>query len=87
MSAASICAYAVLPRLPVLPACPAPPALCRVHFIFVYLNVFWSSWLILEYYKVLQHGAAQLAPAGTSLIMGQAAGRQWASEPVGQAQS
>lgn len=26
--------------------------LCRAHFAFVYLNVFWTSWLIVEYYKV-----------------------------------
>lgn len=25
---------------------------CRAHFAFVYLNVFWTSWLIVEYYKV-----------------------------------
>lgn len=38
--------------------CAAPPTLrlvhlpCRAHFAFVYLNVFWTSWLIVEYYKV-----------------------------------
>lgn len=31
---------------------PPCPSRRRAHFAFVYLNVFWASWLIIEYYKV-----------------------------------
>lgn len=35
-----------------LTQCPPDRSLRRrAHFCFVYLNVFWASWLIVEYYK------------------------------------
>ena len=42
------------------PSAATLPA-CRAHFAFVYLNVFWASWLIVEYYKA--GGAGWLARA------------------------
>ena len=53
------------PSCACLPACL--PACLRIHFTFVYLNVFWASWLIIEYYKARRGARSSRQPAPVQL--------------------